>query len=301
MIKMIEGNFIMIKSMTGFGRGKYENEGRFYTVEIKSVNHKYSDISIKMPRFLNSFEDKIRKRILEEISRGKVDVYITFENYSSIGTNIHFNIELAKEYIKGLKELANETKMEYNINLVDLSKMPEILKLQEDENEEIIGKELMFALDEAMNNFIQMRQLEGEKLIYDMLERLKFIEEKVSEIEKYSKTLVKEYMQKLETRVKEMMNDKVVDENRLAQEIVIFSDKSSIEEELIRLKSHILQFKNFAKGTSPIGKKIDFLIQEMNREVNTIGSKANCLEITNRVIDLKTEIENIREQVQNIE
>ncbi len=291
----------MIKSMTGFGRGKYENNGRFYTVEIKSVNHKYSDISIRMPRFLNNFEDKIRKRILEEISRGKVDVFITFENYSNIGKNIRFNTELAKEYIKGLKKLANETEMEYNINLVELSKMPEILKLEDDENDDIIEKELLIALNESINNFIQMRQLEGEKLISDILKRIQIIEEKISEIEKYSSTLVEEYIKKLENRVKELMVDKIVDENRLSQEIVIFSDKSSIEEELTRLKSHIIQFKNFANGNSPIGKKIDFLIQEMNREVNTIGSKANCLEITNIVIELKTEIENIREQVQNIE
>ena len=180
--------------------------------------------------------------------------------------------------------------------------MPEILKVEEDENEELIGQEVMIALDEAIGNFVEMRQVEGQRLIEDMKKRILFVEEKVSEIEKYSGTLVQEYMQKLETRVKELMENNVVDENRLAQEIVIFSDKSSIEEELTRLKSHINQFNSFCnQGESPIGKKFDFLIQEMNREVNTIGSKANCLEITNRVIELKTEIENIREQVQNIE
>ena len=291
----------MIKSMTGFGRGKYESQGRFYTVEIKSVNHKYSDISIRMPRFMNCFEDAIRKAISAEISRGKVDVFITFENYSSIGNNIHFNIDLAKEYVKGLQELSKETGTEYKVDVMDISKMPEILKLEEDENEEIIGKELMIALDEAIQNFLQMRQVEGQKLIEDMIKRIDFVELKVKEIETYSSTLVTEYIEKLEARVKELMQDKILDENRLAQEIVIFSDKSSIEEELTRLKSHIIQFRSFAEKGSPIGKKFDFLIQEMNREVNTIGSKANCLEITNRVIELKTEIENIREQVQNIE
>ena len=291
----------MIRSMTGFGRGKYENDGRYYTVEIKAVNHKYSDISIRMPRFLNGFEDKIRKRISSNISRGKVDVFISFENYSSNENNIHFNIELAKEYVKGLKQLADATNTEYKINLMELSKMPEILKIEEDENEELIGNELMIALDEALKHFVEMRETEGQKLIEDMLNRIKFVEEKISEIEKYSGTLVQDYMQKLEVRIKELMENKVVDENRLAQEIVIFSDKSSIEEELTRLKSHVSQFKEFAKTSSPVGKKFDFLIQEMNREVNTIGSKANCLKITNRVIELKTEIENIREQVQNIE
>lgn len=291
----------MIRSMTGFGRGKYENEGRYYSVDIKSVNHKYSDISIRMPKFLNNFEDKIRKRIAQYISRGKVDVFINFENYSSQGNNIHFNTELAKEYVKGLEELSKETGVKYDVDVMDIAKMPEILKVEEDENEEMIAEELMIALNEALENFVEMRQQEGQKLVEDMQERIVFVEQKVKEIEKYSGTLVEEYMQKLEIRVKELMDTKVVDENRLAQEIVIFSDKSSIEEELTRLKSHIDQFNSFSKGSSPIGKKFDFLIQEMNREVNTIGSKANCLEITNRVIELKTEIENIREQVQNIE
>lgn len=292
----------MIKSMTGFGRGKYEKDGRLFTLEIKSVNHKYSDISIRMPRFLNGFEDKMRKKISENISRGKVDVFVNFENESKEGNQIHFNIELAKEYVKGLKQLADETELGYNVNVMDIAKMPEILKIQEDENEELIGNELMLALEEALQNFVEMRACEGQKLAEDMQKRLDFVEQKVAEIEQYSSTLVKEYMEKLETRVKELMDTKVVDENRLAQEIVIFSDKSSIEEELTRLHSHINQFKTFLKeGKSPIGKKLDFLIQEMNREINTIGSKANCLEITNRVIDVKTEIENIREQVQNIE
>lgn len=292
----------MIRSMTGFGRGKYEKEGRFYTIEIKSVNHKYSDISIRMPRFLNGFEDKMRKKISENISRGKVDVFVNFENYSKQGNQIHFNIELAKEYVKGLENLAKETGTQYDVKVMDIAKMPEILKVEEEENEDLIGTELMIALEEALQNFVEMRQYEGQKLAEDMQKRMLFVEEKAREIEQYASTLVKEYMEKLEIRVKELMDTKVVDENRLAQEIVIFSDKSSIEEELTRLHSHIQQFKNFlSKGSSPIGKKFDFLIQEMNREINTIGSKANCLEITNRVIELKTEIENIREQVQNIE
>ncbi len=287
--------------MTGFGRGKYEKDGRNYSIDIKSVNHKYSDIGIRMPRILNPFEDKIRKKMAESISRGKIDVFVNFENYSNIGSTIHFNLELAKEYVKGLEELAKETGVEYDIDVMALAKMPEVLKVEEDESEEILGKELMFALEEALKNFVEMREAEGQKLIEDMEKRIAWIEEKVNEIEKYSGTLVQEYMQKLESRVKELMDTKVADENRLAQEIVIFSDKSSIEEELTRLKSHIMQFRNFLKENSPIGKKFDFLIQEMNREINTIGSKANCLEITNRVIEVKTEIENIREQVQNVE
>ena len=291
----------MIKSMTGFGRGKYENEGRSYTVEIKSVNHKYSDINVRLPRFLNSVEDKIRKTISNSISRGKIDVFITFENYSSKGTTIRINRELAKEYIKELKELATEADLKFDLNVIDVSKFPEILKIEDDQDEELIENELMIAVNDALDKFVSMREIEGEKLIQDIEKRIYLIQDKVNEITKYSGTLVEEYMKKLQVRVKELMDNQTVDENRLMQEIVIFSDKSSIEEELTRLKSHISQFLELIKQSSPIGKKIDFLIQEINRETNTIGSKANCLEITNLVIEVKTEVENIREQIQNIE
>ena len=291
----------MIRSMTGFGRGKYENDGRIYTIEIKSVNHKYSDISIRMPKFLNSIEDKIRKRVLEVISRGKFDIFITFEDFSCKSTSIRMNKELAKEYIKELKDLSEETGIKFDLNIVDISKFPEILKIEDENNDEIISKEIMIALDEALDNFIKMRETEGKKLTEDIERRIIYIQEKIKEISIYSSTLVEEYIAKLETRVNEILKTNVIDESRLAQEIVLFADKSSIEEELIRLNSHILQFLELLKKDSPIGKKFDFIIQEMNREINTIGSKANSLEITNRVIEIKTEIENIREQIQNIE
>ncbi len=287
--------------MTGFGRSEYEKDGRHYGIEIKSVNHKYQDISIRSPKFFNRFEDGMRKKIAECIVRGKIDVFVNFENYSNEGSSIHFNVGLAKEYIKELEELARETGIPYEISMMDIAKMPEIFNLKEEGDESIIANELMTALAEALQNFVTMRETEGQKLMEDLQKRIVLIEKYVSEIETYAGTLVEEYRQKLEIRVKELMKSQVVDENRLAQEIVIFSDKSSIEEELTRLKSHISQFHHFLAESSPIGKKFDFLIQEMNREVNTIGSKANCLEITKRVIELKTEIENIREQVQNIE
>ena len=291
----------MIRSMTGFGKAKYEVDGRTYNVEIKSVNHKYSDITVKLPRFLNYLEDKIRKRISSSISRGKIDVFINFENYSQKGINIKFNRELAKEYIKELTALSEETGIQNNINSLDVSKMPEVLKLEDDGNEEQIEKELLIAVDEALEKFINMREVEAVKLIQDMEQRIKFVSEKINEISKFSAGLVNEYVVKLEARIKEILKTDVVDEARLAQEIVIYSDKCSIEEELTRLSSHINQFSKLIKESSPIGKKLDFIIQEINRETNTIGSKANCLEITNRVIEIKTEIENIREQVQNIE
>ncbi|MCI8276613.1 MAG: YicC family protein [Clostridia bacterium] len=291
----------MIKSMTGFGRSRYEKDGRTYTVEIKSVNHKYTDVSVKLPRFFSSIEDKIRKEILNSISRGKVDVFITFENYSSEGTNIRVNRELAKEYIKEFKLLAEETGVDYHLSVTDISKLPEILKIEDMQDEDKILTELMQAVNQALEKFVEMRTEEGKKLISDIEKRIYYVREKIEEIKTFSSTLVEEYMQKLELRVKELMKTNVVDEARLAQEIVIFSDKSSVEEELTRLESHISQILKLIKESSPIGKKMDFLIQEMNREVNTIGSKANSLEITNRVIDIKTEIENIREQIQNIE
>ena len=291
----------MIKSMTGFGRGNYENDGRIYSIEIKSVNDKYTDINVRIGRFLNSMEDKIRKKISSAISRGKVDVFVNFENYSNKGTKIRINKDLAKEYISELKKLSEETGVRFDISVIDVSKLPEILKIEDIDDDELIAKELMQALDEAIENFIKMREIEGEKLVQDIEKRIYLIQEKVNEITDFSGNIVEEYMKKLEIRVNELLKPGTVDENRLMQEIVIFSDKSSIEEELTRLRSHISQFLTLIKKESPIGKKLDFLIQEMNREINTIGSKANCLEITNRVIEIKTEIENIREQIQNIE
>ena len=291
----------MIKSMTGFGRGKYENEGRTYTVEIKSVNHKYSDINVRLPRFLNSVEDKIRKRVAEVISRGKIDIFVNFENYSNKGTTIRINKDLAKEYIKELKSLAEEADLRFDLNVIDVSKFPEILKLEDEDNDELIGQEVMIAVDDALEKFVLMREAEGKKLVEDIERRIYIIQEKVNEVTEFSSTLVEDYIARLSTRVNELLAPGTVDEARLMQEIVIFSDKSSIEEELTRLKSHISQFLELIKQASPIGKKIDFLIQEINREVNTIGSKANCLDITNKVIEIKTEVENIREQIQNIE
>ena len=291
----------MIKSMTGFGRGRVENEGRIFTVEIKSVNHKYSEVNIRLPRMFNSFEDKIRSRIAGEISRGKIDVYISFENFSSKGINIKMNRDLAKEYLEELNSLAEDTGLSNNITALELSKFPEVLKIDEEDESEELAQDLMNALDEALKNFVKMREVEGEKLALDLEKRIDFVEQKVNEISEFSQTVVTDYMEKLENRIKELLKTDVVDKDRLAQEIVYFSDKSSIEEELTRLKSHISQFRVFLNGDSPIGKKFDFLVQEINRETNTIASKANCLDITNRVIEVKTEVENIREQIQNIE
>ncbi len=292
----------MLRSMTGYGRSKYENDFREYTVEIKSVNNRYSDISIKMPRNISFLEDNIKKIISNSITRGKVEVFISFSNNSEKGKTIEINKELAKIYIEEMKELASEAGINSNIEVIDVMKMPDILniKLNEDD-EKIITEELINCTREAIDNFIHMREIEGEKIKEDLEKRISLISEKIDKINSISTGLVNEYIVKLEKRINELLKPNVVDEARLAQEIVIYSDKCSIEEEVTRMKSHISQFLSLIEKDNSNGKRIDFLIQEMNRETNTIGSKANNLEIINYVVEIKTELENIREQIQNIE
>lgn len=290
----------MIKSMTGYGRGKYENENREYTVEIKSVNNRYSDISIKLPRNISYLEEKIKKEISSKVSRGKIDVFITFYNNSTKGKNIKFNNELVKMYVNELKKLAVENNIKDEIQITDISKFPDVLTIENTEDEELIWNELQIPLKEALNNFIEMRTIEGQKIHDDLLIRINDIQEKVNTISQNSTRLIKDYIVKLENRIKELLNTENIDENRLAMETVIYADKCSVEEEITRLNSHIFQFKNLIEG-NVVGKKIDFLIQEMNRETNTIGSKSSSTDITNMVIEMKTQIEDIREQIQNIE
>ena len=292
----------MIKSMTGFGRSTYENEGREYIIEIKSVNNRFTDINIKMPRNVNYLEEKIRKQILSNISRGKVEVSIQLNNNSDLGKKINLNTDIAKKYVEELKKLSEETNIIDNINIMDVARFPDVLNIRIDEEaEEVIEKELFTALDSAIDSFLDMRQKEGSKIKVDLENRIEVIKRKIEQISSISAGLVDEYVVKLETRIKELLKTDVVDQTRLAQEVVIYSDKCSVEEEITRLKSHISQFLNLLNENIAIGKKLDFLIQEMNRETNTIGSKANNLEITNFVVDIKTELENIREQIQNIE
>ena len=291
----------MIKSMTGFGRAEYNNEGRSYTVELKSVNHKYNDITIKIPRNIGYLEEKVRKEVLNNISRGKIDIYITFSNYSNKGKNIKINREMAKIYIDELKKLATEENIINDISIMEIAKYPEVMEIENNVDEELIWNELLIALKLTLDNFITMRINEGIKIAEDLKIRIQKITEKIQLIKKYSTGLVEEYIVKLEERIKEILKTDIIDHSRLSQEVVIYSDKCSIEEEITRLKSHIVQFTNLLEQNNPVGKKLDFIIQEMNRETNTIASKANNLDITNIVIEIKTEIENIREQIQNIE
>ena len=292
----------MIRSMTGYGKQSLNVEKREYQVEIKSVNHRYLDINIKLPKSISYLEDTIKKEISAKIKRGKIDVFITFENNSQEGKNITINKELAKLYIEQLKELAQEEKISSNIEVMDIAKLPDILIVKNDEEDEKIQNELIEVVQGAISKIIEMKNIEGNKIEQDLLQRIDKIENKIVEISAKSTGLIEEYVVKLEKRIKEILKTEELDKSRLAQEVVIYADKCSIEEEVTRLKSHIYQFRNLiSNNNETIGKKLDFLIQEMNRETNTIGSKANNLEITNGVIDIKTELEDIREQIQNIE
>lgn len=291
-----------MRSMTGFGRAKQEQNNRIYTIEIKGVNHKYTDISVKLPRTLSYLEEKIKKEVQKKIYRGKIDLFINFENYSDEGKQIIINRELTKKYIEEFKKVAEENKLRYDIPITEITRLPEVLNIKEcEQNEEIIQKEVLECLKQAIQSFILMKENEGDKIKEDLERRINNIEEKILKISEYSTGLVANYVVKLKERIKEILKTDIIDETRIATEVVIFADKCSIEEELTRLKSHINQFKQILEEKNNVGKKMDFLIQEMNRETNTIGSKSGLLEITNLVIQIKVELEDIREQVQNVE
>ena len=287
--------------MTGYGKANLSKEEREYQVEIKSVNHRYLDISVKMPRVLSYLEEAVKKEISSQVKRGKIDVFITFENNSTEGKEIKINTEIAKIYKKKKKRLAKQENILANIEVTEISKFPDVLSIQNKQEDETIQSELLETVSQATEKLVQMRATEGSKIAEDLLIRIQAIQEKVEEISSLSTGLIEEYVVKLESRIKEIARNQEMDESRLAQEVVIYADKCSVEEEITRLKSHILQFEKLLHTEESIGKKLDFIIQEMNRETNTIGSKANHLEITNNVIDVKTELENVREQIQNIE
>ena len=283
-----------MKSMTGFGRAKLEKNNRIYNIEIKSVNHKYSDITIKMPRSLSYLEEKLKKEISASVSRGKIDVYITFENYSEAGKEIIINKELVDEYLKKFREISIGNELSMNIPVTEITKLPDVLTIKEtDEDEELIEAELLECLKMAIDNFVSMREQEGNKIKDDLIERINRIETEKQKISEYSTRLIDEYVVKLEERVKQILKTDIVDESRLAMEVVLYADKCSVEEELTRLDSHIYQFRNLINENVPIGKKLDFLIQEMNRETNTMGSKSGSIDITNlKILENKFKILN---------
>ncbi len=292
----------MIKSMTGFGRYEVTENNRKFTVEIKSVNHRYLDVNIKMPKKLNYFEAAIRAELKNYIQRGKVDLFITFEDMGENPVCVKYNRDVAAEYLKYLNQMAEEFGLDNDIRVSTLSRYPEVLDMEEQSlDEEELWKELKKAIDGACEGFVETRIKEGENLKRDLVEKCDGMLKLVEFISLRSPGIIAEYKQKLEDKVKELLSDAQVDENRLLMEVTIFADKVCVDEELVRLRSHIESTKNTLNEGGSVGRKLDFIAQEMNREANTILSKANDLEISNCAISLKTEIEKVREQIQNIE
>ncbi|MDO4301756.1 MAG: YicC/YloC family endoribonuclease [Clostridia bacterium] len=293
-----------MKSMTGYGRGECILYNRKFVVEIKAVNHRYNDITIKMPRTMLAYEDAIKKTITSKVFRGKIDVYVNFESFSEDDVNITINENLAKGYIKTLNYLKDKFNIEDDITLDLVAKFPDLIAVDKGISSEEAGNEifecLMNATNEAVDNFVDMRIREGEALKNNILEKLETILDAVNRINTRAPEVAKDYRKRLEDKLNEL-EEIQADESRILTEVLIFSDKACIDEEITRLYSHIKQMKSIVMETVPVGRKLDFLIQEMNREVNTIGSKSNDLEITNMIVDTKSEIEKIREQIQNIE
>ncbi len=292
----------MTKSMTGFGRGSNEEDGKSFIIEIKSVNHRYLDLNIKMPRNLGSLEERIRKSIAEKINRGKVDVYVTQNTLASNDVAANFNFALADSYIKCLREIKNRYEVRDDISVSLIARFPDVITLnQQQEDVEKLWNSLNLPLNDALTMMVSMREREGLKLKEDILSRCDYIKELLNKVEERAPAISIEYKKKLEKRIRELLNDTKLDESRLAMEIAIFADKSNVDEEIVRLNSHIAQMRETLELAEPIGRKLDFIIQEMNRETNTIASKANDLELSNTVLNIKNEIEKIREQVQNVE
>lgn len=294
----------MIKSMTGFGRGEYTDGKRSIIAEIKSVNHRYSDITVKMPRRYAFAEDKIKNAIKEKIRRGKVDVSIIVDNIADNDVNIRLNTMLAKQYYDNLTELRGEFDLSGDISLQFLASLPDVMKAIPDvEDEDEITKAILIPVAEAAANLEKMRAVEGEKLAEDLIAKGAHVKEILDKIAERAPQVVVDYTAKLKERIQDLVGSSVqVPEDRILVEAAVFADKCAIDEEITRLNSHLDQLKSIIeKSSQPDGKKLDFLVQEMNREANTIGSKANDITITNYMLEIKSEIEKIREQVQNIE
>lgn len=294
----------MVRSMTGFGRSEYSDEKRNITVEIKSVNHRYSDVNVRIPRRYSFAEEAVRSAVKSSVRRGKVEVSVSVENIGDEDVDIRLNAAVAGRYLEKIRELKETFGIEGDVSLEYLASLPDVMKSAPDvENEDEITGILVSAASQAAERHAQMRLVEGEKLAEDILMRADLIERLVGEIEKRSPGVVKDYTEKLRTRITEMTEGMAVAaEERILLEAAVFADKINVTEEIVRLGSHISQLRKIVRESPQSeGKKLDFLVQEMNREANTIGSKANDLEITNKVLEIKSEIEKIREQVQNIE
>ena len=292
----------MIKSMTGFGRCEFTDEKRKFTVELKSVNHRYLDVNIKMPKKLNFFESSIRALLKEYIERGKVDVYITYEDYTEDNYALKYNSALAAQYLDYLNRMAEEFGLENDIRVSNLSRYPDVLVMEEqDVDEKELWDGLERALRGACEQFAASRIKEGENLKVDLIDKLDHMISYIDFIEKRSPLIMEEYRKRLEDKIKEILGDRQMDDGRIATEVTIYADKVCVDEETVRLRSHINTTKDTLLEGGSIGRKLDFIAQEMNREANTILSKANNIQISDTGINLKTSIEKVREQIQNIE
>lgn len=288
--------------MSGFGASKCEREGYEVSVEIKTVNHRYLDYNIRMPRNLGKFEDEVRKTISKRLSRGRVDLYISFSSRHAGAQTVVLNEILLDAYLDKLREIARTKEIRDDISIMQMARLPELLTVEEEhEDEEFLRRLLLDAVDSAIDGLLKMREMEGRALCEDMDARLTKLLDITVTVDQRSENVVEEYREKLKTRITELLKDVTLDETKLANEVAFFADRSSIDEEAVRLKSHISQMRKMMKEKEPQGRKLDFLIQEMNREINTIGSKSADIEISRAVIEAKSEIEKLREQVQNLE
>ena len=294
----------MIKSMTGYGRAREMRNGRDITVEVRSVNNRYLDCTVKMPRAFIFAEDAVKTAVQKAVSRGKVDVFVSVDSLGAEETVVKVNEPLARQYIEAMKQLITlgEGYVDNNYRATELARLPDVLTVTKAEEDlETIGADLSAVLEEALKNYVSMRETEGRKLAEDILSRLDTIEEITAKVEERSPKTVAEYREKLTARMQEVLQSTTIDESRILTEAAIFADKVAVDEETVRLRSHLAQLREMLGSDIPVGRKLDFLIQEVNRESNTIGSKCTDIEIARYVVDLKAEIEKIREQVQNIE
>lgn len=292
----------MIRSMTGFGRGEATVDGRDITVEIKSVNHRYFEFNCRTTRGFGFLEEKLKSYIKERVSRGKIDMFVSLSQKEDTEAIVKINPSLARGYINALKKLSDEYGVKDDISVSTVSSYSDIFQVHKaPEDEEEVWNAVKPVLDTALNNFITMRETEGEKMKADVMSRAKHILSIVDEIESRSPERVKEYEARLKERIEELLGSADYDEQRVITEVAIFADKVAVDEETVRLRSHFDQLKNLMDSDGEVGRKLDFIIQEMNREANTIGSKANDSNLSHMVVDIKAEIEKIREQIQNIE
>lgn len=293
----------MIRSMTGFGHGEVSNDkNQKVTVEMKSVNHRYCDISLKLPKKLAMFEANIRNIMKEYASRGKIDIYVSYEDLSETAVSLHYNQAMAAEYMQVFKKMQEDFGIETKITAEALAKYPEVVTLEEVQQDEEVWWELLEAtLRQAAEKFVETRTIEGANLKKDLLGKLDQMEADVAFIERRSPQIIAEYRAKLEEKVKEFLEDSAIEENRIAAEVTLYADKIAVDEEIVRLQSHISSMTDVLESDESIGRKLDFMAQEMNREANTILSKSSDVDLADHAIELKTNVEKVREQIQNIE